>query len=504
VTAVPEIATEGEVARPTILVVDDERNIRRTLDLVLRGEGYQVVQAESAERALEILEGGQPHVDLAILDIMLPGMSGIELLERLRDDEATRELPAIVISGHASLDDATHAVELGAADFFEKPVNRERVLVSVRNALRASHLTREVAALSAEVLGRHEMIGQSPVMKRLFAEIERVAPTRASVLITGETGTGKELVSRALHRLSARAEGPFIKVNCAAIPRELIENELFGHERGAFTGADGRRRGLFEAAHRGTLFLDEIGDMDSAAQAKLLRVLELGEIVRVGGERPVSVDVRVLAATNQDLEAAVKARRFREDLYFRLAVYVLRSPSLAERVDDVRFLADAFLAAFCKENGLKPKAMAREVYAELARRRFPGNVRELRNAIERAAILSGDVVTPAHLPQDARQPEPSHVEDEDDEDDASEPAEALVAEPDAADDGGAPPAAPGPARPRLTLAQVRHRAERDYIVEVLASVDWNQSHTAAILGLDRSSLRKRMKLYGIVVPRESG
>ncbi|NUQ78547.1 MAG: sigma-54-dependent Fis family transcriptional regulator, partial [Polyangiaceae bacterium] len=391
---------EGAAAAPTILVVDDERNIRRTLDLVLRGEGYRVVEAASGEAALEILTNGVTPVELSIIDLLLPGMSGLSLLERMRQDEATRELPVIVISGHATVHDAVKAIKLGAGDFFEKPLNRERILVSVKNALKTRDLVRKVADFSAQIEARYEMIGQSAAMQRLYKEIDRVAPTRASVLITGESGTGKELISRAIHRLSPRSNGPFVKVNCAAIPRELIESELFGHERGAFTGAQSRKRGFFEQAHGGTLFLDEIGDMDLAAQAKVLRALQSGEISRLGSEHVLHVDVRVLAATNKDLAREVSAGRFREDLYFRLAVFPIKSPALRDRMDDLRALADAFVAVFCRENGLKPRRMDPAVYAALERRSFPGNVRELKNVIERAVILSSDVITIADLPED--------------------------------------------------------------------------------------------------------
>jgi len=473
------------VQGPTILIVDDERNIRRTLELVLRGEGYQVVEAPSAEKALELIERGERPIDLAIIDVMLPKMNGLELLGRIRQDEATRELPVVVVSGHATAEDAANAIKSGACDFFEKPLNRERVLVSVKNALRSAALTREVASLHAEIESRYEMLGQSAVMQRLYREIDRVAPTRASVLITGESGTGKELISRAIHRLSARAKGPFVKVNCAAIPRELIESELFGHEKGAFTGAQLKKRGLFEQAHGGTLFLDEIGDMDLAAQAKLLRALQSGEISRLGSEHTLHVDVRVLAATNKDLSREVAAGRFREDLFFRLAVFPIRSPALRERQDDIRALSDAFMAAFCKENGLKKKAIDPAVYAALERRSFPGNVRELKNVIERAAILSGDAVTIADLPED---PHASPFDDD-------------LPEPDRAAD--TPPPSPGAAAkdtkdaPRLTLREFRERAERAYLVEVLASLDWNISRASVVLGVERTNLHKKIRAYGI-------
>ena len=484
---------------PTILVVDDERNIRRTLGLVLSGEGYRVAEAESAEQALTLLESGRTPVDLAIIDIMLPGMSGLDLLARLRQDDSTRELPVIVISGHATVHDAVQAIKAGAGDFFEKPLNRERILVSVKNTLKTSQLAREVATLHAEIEARYEMIGQSPAMQKIYNDIDRVAPTKASVLITGESGTGKELLSRAIHRLSARADAPFVKVNCAAIPRELIESELFGHERGAFTGAQARKRGFFEQAHGGTLFLDEIGDMDYAAQAKVLRALQSGEISRLGSEHTLFVDVRVLAATNKDLGREVASGRFREDLFFRLAVFPLRSPALRERMEDIRALADAFIAAFCKENGLKNKTIDPAVYPALERRSFPGNVRELKNVIERAAILSGDTVTIADLPED---PHASPFDDDADSEGAPETVRASsTPTPPQASPDRTPPAPEArisyPSEPRLTLKEYRDRAERHYLIEVLASLEWNISRAAIILGVERTNLHKKIRAYGI-------
>ncbi len=492
----------GSPAPARVLVVDDEKNIRRALQLVLGGEGYQVVEAASAEEALQILARPQAPVDLAIFDVKLPGMSGLEALERLRKDEATKAVPVIVISGHATVDDAVTAVKLGAADFFEKPLNRERVLVSVHNVIRAAKLSVEMEGLRAEVQGRYEMIGQSASMQKLFKEIDKVAPTKAGVLITGESGTGKELISRAIHGLSPRSEGPFVKVNCAAIPRELIESELFGHERGSFTGASARKRGFFEQAHGGTLFLDEIGDMDLSAQAKVLRALQSGEVCRVGSEHVIHVDVRVLAATNKDLGREVAAGRFREDLYFRLNVFPIRSPALRERLEDIRPLADAFVTSFCKENGLRRKPIEANVYRALESRAWPGNVRELKNVIERAAILSSDIITIADLPED---PHANPFEDE-------TPAGVTATEPDNAPQATEPfdtPAAPValPATPaaangerngeRLTLREYRELAERRYIVEVLQSLDWNISRAAIALGVERTNLHKKIRAYGI-------
>ena len=321
------------------------------------------------------------------------------------------------------------------------------------------------------------MIGTAAPMPRLFQGIDKVAPTKASVLITGESGTGKELVSRAIHRLSPRKDAPFVKVNCAAIPRELIESELFGHERGSFTGAQGRKRGFFEQAHGGTLFLDEIGDMDLAAQAKVLRALQNGEIVRVGSENVIHVDVRVLAATNKDLGKEVASGNFREDLFFRLNVFPIRAPGLRERRDDIPLLADAFVASFCNENGLRPKRLDQSVYEALMRRPWPGNVRELKNVIERAAILSGDTITVADLPED---PHTSPFDEE---------AEA--------DDDAPPSAAPPATKERLTLREYRESTERSYIVETLKELDWNISKAAVILGVERTNLHKKIRAYGI-------
>jgi DNA-binding NtrC family response regulator len=415
-------------------------------------------------------------------------MSGLEALERIRKDDATKDLPIIVISGHATVHDAVSAIKLGASDFFEKPLNRERVLVSVRNVLEAAKTRRALAQVSYEQLQRYEMIGRSPSVQRLFHEIEKVAPTKASVLITGESGTGKELISRAIHRLSPRADGPFVKVNCAAIPRELIESELFGHERGAFTGAQQKKRGFFEQAHGGTLFLDEIGDMDLMAQAKVLRALQSGEISRVGSEHVIHVDVRVLAATNKDLAKEVERGGFRDDLWFRLNVFPIRSPALRERVEDIPLLAEAFMDAFARENGTKRKPMDKEVVDALVARKWPGNVRELKNVVERMAILSGDRVTIADLPED---PHESPFGEEETASDAAPPVESF--------EDPEPRATPPPAHngPHLTLREFREQAERQYIVDTLKMTGWNISRTAVMLGVERTNLHKKIRAYQI-------
>ena len=466
----------------TVLVVDDERNIRRTLDMVLSGEGYRVLEAESAEKALETLGNPSQPVDLVILDLKLPGMDGLEALGRLRADEATRDLPVVVISGHATVHDAVAAIKLGATDFFEKPLNRERVLISVMNSIRAARLSRTVEQMRAELEARYEMIGTSQRMQRLYQDIDKVAPTKASVLITGESGTGKELVSRAIHRLSSRKDAPFIKVNCAAIPRELIESELFGHERGSFTGAQNRKRGFFEQAHGGTLFLDEIGDMELTAQAKVLRALQNGEIVRVGSEHVLHVDVRVLAATNKDLGRRVSEGEFREDLFFRLDVFPISVPALRDRRDDIRLMAEAFVVGFCNENGLRIKRIDQAVFDALARRTWPGNVRELKNVVERAAILSSDVITVADLPED-----PHSSPFEDDSEDADSSGEwSSRSLPTVGRDGE-----------RLSLREYRDGAERSYIIDTLKEYEWNISKASVALGVERTNLHKKIRAYGI-------
>ncbi len=460
----------------TILVVDDEKNIRRTLRMVLEGAGFDVADADSAENALTVL--AQDGIDCMILDVRLPGKSGIELLEEIRGKRQLRELPVLMVSGHASVAEAVHAVQLGATDFFEKPLDRDRVLVSVRNALSASRMRRELDRLRARVGERYEMIGESPVMRQMFDAIEKVAPTKGRVLITGDSGTGKELIARAIHRLSPRSEGAFVKVNCAAIPSELIESELFGYERGAFTGAQGRKKGMFELADHGTLFLDEIGDMSLGAQAKVLRALQSGEITRVGSEQSVAVDVRVIAATNKDLESEVAEGRFREDLYFRLNVVPLVSPALRERREDVPPLARAFFREFCLESGIREKPVDEDVFEALAQRQWPGNVRELRNVVERMVILSGDRITLDDLPAEGRLAE-------------------AIDEASGANIQQGVQRALGKEGARPTLREYRERAEQEFILATLEECAWNISRAASQLGVERTNLHKKMRAYGI-------
>jgi DNA-binding NtrC family response regulator len=465
-----------QTAASTILVVDDEKNIRRTLGMVLSGVGYRILEAGSAEQALECLKNPLHPIDLAIVDLKLPGQSGLDLLESMKRDDATSDIPVVVISGHASVQDAVQAIKLGASDFFEKPLNRDRIVVSVENSIRGARLRRTVEQMRLELEQRYQMVGTSEPLKRLFRDIDRVAPTKANVLITGESGTGKELVSRALHRLSPRRDAPFVKVNCAAMPRELIESELFGHERGAFTGAHGAKRGLFEQAHGGTLFLDEIGDMDLTAQAKVLRVLQNGELSRVGSEHVMHVDVRLLAATNKDLGREVAAGRFREDLFFRLEVFPLHVPALRERPSDIPLLAEAFVDSFCKENGLRTKRIDPAFFQALQQRSWPGNVRELKNVVERAAILSSDVISIADLPEDP------HLSPFDD-DPRPNSASAVVVPPTQGE--------------RLSLREYRDAAERAYILQTLIDTDWNISRAAVALSVERTNLHKKIRAYGI-------
>jgi two-component system nitrogen regulation response regulator NtrX len=465
----------------TVFIVDDERNIRRTVRMVLEGEGYTVEEASSGEEALARMPDIAP--DVILLDVQLPGISGHEVLERLRklpadtpaDARPAPEPVVIMISGHGTLADAVRATKAGAYDFLEKPLDRERMMLTLRNALERRAMAREMAGLRALTQGRFEMVGQSQPMAALYAQIAKVAPTRTRVLITGESGTGKELVARAIHRESPLADRPFIKVNCAAIPPELIESELFGHERGAFTGAAARKKGLFELADGGTIFLDEIGDMSLPAQAKVLRVLQSGELSRVGSETTLKVDVRVLAATHRDLQAAAAAGQFRDDLFFRLAVVPLRVPPLRERTGDVPLLCTAFAAQIARENGLHEKEFSAEAVAALSDYAWPGNVRELRNVVERLVILSEGPVGVEDLPEEilaevSRKGRPVRN------------LGALALPPEAAN---------------LSLRELRDLVERQVVLAKLDENDWNISRTAQVLGLERTNLHKKMRALGI-------
>jgi two-component system nitrogen regulation response regulator NtrX len=471
----------------SILICDDEKNIRRTLAMVFDGLGHRTHEAGSGEDALALLD--KEDVDLVILDVRLPRMTGIEVLQAIRGAVQFTGLPVIMISGHASLAEAVNSVQLGATDFLEKPLDRDRLLVSVNNALRSERLQREVDLLRAEVEERYEMIGQTPVMQSLYHQIEKVAPTKGRVLITGESGTGKELIARAVHRLSDRRANPFVMLNCAAIPAELIESELFGHERGAFTGAHNRKKGMFELADGGTLFLDEIGDMSLSAQAKVLRALQSGEISRVGGERSIAVDVRVVAATNKDLALEVERGGFRDDLYFRLNVVPIRCPALRERVEDIPLLAKSFLADFCSEYGGRQKHADPQVFELLMQRPWPGNVRELRNVIERMVILSGSEITPQDVPLSGLVRESASA--------ANHAGATPVSRPPPPEERGRSLGVPLANGEMLSLRDFRDRAEREYIRTTLQSCDWNISKAATLLGVERTNLHKKMRALGI-------
>jgi two-component system nitrogen regulation response regulator NtrX len=458
--------------RDSVLVVDDEAGVRASLAGILGDEGYAVEAAESGEAALVALAARR--FDLVLLDVWLPGQDGLEVLRRIRERDA--ELPVVVISGHGTIETAVKAVRLGAQDFVEKPLSLEKTVLAVRNALRQRRLESQLRELRERLDERYTMVGESPAIRRLRAEIAQAAPSNGRVLIFGENGTGKELVARAIHAQSHRAAAPFVEVNCAAIPEELIESELFGHTRGAFTGALAARKGKFELADGGTLFLDEIGDMSLKTQAKVLRALQEQRIEPVGGTGGVEVDVRVIAATNKDLEAEIRAGRFRDDLYFRLNVIPFHVPPLRERREDIPLLALHFLKLLSAEHGRRPREVAQEALEALARLPWPGNVRELRNILERLVIMTpGERIELRHLP------------------------ESLA--PAAPEGAPAGPDAPAPALENGTLLAAREEFERRYILRRYRECGGNMSRTAEALGVERSNLYRKMKAYGLLPAR---
>lgn len=448
----------------TVLIVDDSKNIRSSLSTTFRLEGYAVETACGGDQAIEALERG--GIDLLLLDLQMPGLDGIEVLRRAR--ELGHSMPAIFLSAHGTIDRAVEAVRLGAFEFLEKPPHAERILLTARNALRQARLQEENDELRGADETRFDMVGTAPPMLELYEQIRRVAPTQARVLILGENGSGKELIAREIHRRSLRAEEPFVCVNCAAIPRDLFESELFGHEKGAFTGSTARRRGKFVRAHGGTLFLDEVAEIPLALQSKLLRVLESGEVEPLGADREAEVDVRVLAATNRDLERAVVQGEFRQDLYYRLQVVTLVAPPLRDRKQDVPALVERFLEQACTENHLS-KRIADDAVERLAAHDYPGNVRELRNLIERLVIL-----TPTETIDVAA------VE-------RSLPSTARA------------PVAAAPAL-RGSLRETMNELERQVLLEVLERQRWRMTAAAAELGLERSHLYKKLKALGIEKP----
>jgi DNA-binding NtrC family response regulator len=470
---------EAAAGAEPVLIVDDERNIRRTLRMVLEGEGHAVHEAGSSKEAEAVL--ARESIDVILLDVKLgEDDNGLELLRALKapreDGARTADIPVVMISGHATIEDAVQATRLGAFDFMEKPLDRNRVMVTVRNALERRRMANELNRLRHAADARWELLGNTPVMGELRRQIAKVAPTRSRILITGESGTGKELIARAIHRNSSVAGGAFVKVNCAAIPPELIESELFGHERGAFTGAVAKKRGLFEVADGGTIFLDEIGDMALPAQAKVLRVLQTGEFTRVGGEKSLRTDCRVVAATNRDLEEMVKAGTFREDLYFRLNVVPIRSPALNERADDIPLLAESFVRECCDENGLGYKPVDEPVLERLKQYEWPGNVRELRNVVERLVIMSDDVIRERDLPPYLGGPR-------------AQAQRSGTTGPIGSIDLGR--------YAGKSLREFREEVESEFIRIRLAEFDWNISRTAQALGIERTNLHKKLRALGI-------
>ena len=444
-----------------VLVVDDEPNIRTTFSRALDLEGFDVATAKDATTALE--EAARFLPDLVLLDLRLPDHDGLWVLAELQKLPAPP--PVVMMSGHGTLESAVKATRLGALDFLEKPVQVDRLLITVGNVLRLDSLDKDVGALQRAIVQRHGMVGSSAGLTGVIEAVRRAAPTRARVLITGESGVGKELVARAIHDLSRRATGPFSKMNCAAIPESLVESELFGHERGAFTGADRRRLGRFERADGGTLFLDEIGEMPMALQARLLRVLQEGEIERVGGSQTVPVDVRVIAATNRDLQTEVAAGRFREDLYYRLAVLPLEVPPLRARSADIAPLATFLLARSVEENGLADKDWSDRALRALQEHDWPGNVRELGNLVDRLAIMSrGPVIR-------------------------GDDVRAALS--------GAPHAEATDVPATGTLHEILLGLERRVIEERITRFDGNMTQAATDLGLERSHLYKKVKRLGI-------
>jgi len=445
--------------RPTVLIVDDDPHVRESLKEILDYAGHAAEEAGDGKAALDLLS--RKPVDLVLLDLDLPRVPGLDVLRRTAAEHP--EVPVVIISGKGTIRTAVEATKLGAYDFLEKPLEAERTLLTVRNALEKALLLRQRDRLLEEARERYRMVGSSPAMQGIYRLIDKAAGSQSKVLIVGEHGTGKEMIARAIHHNSSRAAGPFVAVNCAAIPEALIESELFGHEKGAFTGASTSHRGKFEQANGGTLFLDEVGDMSLMTQAKTLRALAEGVIERVGGDRPIEVDVRVIAATNKDLVAEMAEGNFREDLFYRLNVITIEVPPLRERRDDIPDLIDHFLALFCQENGVPEKRLARGAYSVLVKHAWPGNVRQLRNVIERLVVLSDGATINAREATQALKTLPSHCQ----------PA-------------GYP-----------TLREAREEFERDFILKTLVSHDWKMQETAAALGIERSHLWKKMKRYGI-------
>jgi len=450
----------------TILVVDDEKSVRDSLRMILTYARYEVEIAEDGAKALAILESHP--IDMVLLDIKMPGMDGIEVLESMM--KKNPELPVVMISGHGTIETAVEATKKGAFDFLSKPLDRDRLLVTVRNALEQSKLAAEYKQMKEAIEGKEKILGESPKIKEILDIILRVGPTESRVFITGENGTGKELVAKAIHRTSKRSRKPFVEVNCAAIPTELIESELFGYEKGAFTGATAQRIGKFEQADGGTIFLDEVGDMSLAAQAKVLRVLEEGKIERVGGSRLIDVDVRVIAATNKNLLEEISRNTFREDLYHRLNVIPVHVPPLRERRDDIPILANYFADEICLRNGMPRKQLTPALLQQLKSMDWSGNVRELRNVVERLVIMSPGTHIDVQALESFTTVKRTEFED-------------ILST-------------------STTFQDFKDRAEAAYIKYQLRLHNWHITKTAQALNIQRSHLYNKIKRYGL--QREGG
>jgi two-component system nitrogen regulation response regulator NtrX len=444
-----------------VLVVDDEKGVREALRQLLEYEGVEVRTVASGAEAMGVYAEFHPH--LVLLDVKMAGLDGLETLARLREQDPRAHV--VMISGHGTIQTAVEATQRGAYDFLEKPLDTDRILLTLRRTFQHMDLSAEHERLKSSLDAQHAIVGRTPAIRELLQRIDRVAPTAARVLILGENGSGKELVARAIHRASPRANRPFVEVNCAAIPGELIESELFGHMKGSFTGATADRPGKFELADGGTLFLDEVGDMSLAAQAKVLRALQDGVVTRIGAQKSIKVDVRVIAATNKAIEEEIAGGRFREDLYYRLNVVPITVPPLRQRREDIPLLVEHFVAQLVQEGGLAPKRMGTDAMAALAAREWPGNVRELRNAVERLLILApGNQITAADV--------------------------AVLA-------GGRAEAPVGAVFGSGTFEGFKQEAERSFLAAKLAENDWNVSETARQLDMPRSNLYKKIEKYGL-------
>jgi len=453
----------------TILIVDDEASICQSLKAILSDEGYQILIAGSGEEAIKIIDEEKPH--LVLLDIWLPGIDGLETLKAIK--KINPEMLVIIMSGHGTIETAVKATKLGAFDFIEKPLSLDKIIILVNNALSLVRLQEENILLKQKVSHQYELTGNSSAITELKEMISIIAPTNAWVLIMGENGTGKELVARSIHRLSLRAHKNIVEVNCAAIPEELIESELFGHEKGAFTGATEKKRGKFDLAHEGTIFLDEVADMSLKAQAKILRILQEKKFERVGGNKLIDMDVRVLAATNKDLEEEMKAGRFRQDLYYRLHVIPLTVPPLRERKEDMKPLVERFILDFTAKEGLEPKTLTDDALDVLMKHDWPGNVRELKNIIERLIILtSSNVITAKDIP-------PLNVKDI--------RYMALDNSTTSLD----------------SFKDAKMDFERQFILKKLEENEGNISKTAEAIGLERSNLHKKLKSLRIMINGDS-